>query len=192
MQEKYRIYMDRCLELGASECRIVDVKKDVVFAEWVRLKCQFGCQEYGKHLTCPPHMPDYEFCKNLVLAYTYGLLVKFRTGGPNKSPEDYRNTKNKIRRTLSLLERQLVLDQFYKAFSLHNGPCTLCEICVIEDGKGGGKNILSVCRHHKVARPAMESMGIDVFQTVRNAGWEPSILKSFFEAPTYYGLILIE
>ena len=29
----------------------------VVTAQWVRLKCQYGCSGYGLRLTCPPHSP---------------------------------------------------------------------------------------------------------------------------------------
>ena len=26
----------------------------IVVAEWVRLKCRYGCRACGKHLCCPP------------------------------------------------------------------------------------------------------------------------------------------
>ncbi|HAA86550.1 MAG TPA: hypothetical protein DCE14_09440, partial [Kosmotogaceae bacterium] len=30
----------------------------IVTAEWVRLKCQYGCDGYGRSLTCPPFSPE--------------------------------------------------------------------------------------------------------------------------------------
>ena len=33
---------------------------DVVVANWVRLKCRYGCQAYGRHLGCPPYSPTPE------------------------------------------------------------------------------------------------------------------------------------
>jgi predicted metal-binding protein len=126
-----------------------------------------------------------------VLSYVVGILVMFRCNERIHTPENYRRYKNKVRKTLARVERQLFLDQYYKAFSLHNGPCTLCEECVVKNSDAN-QGTTRMCRHHKIARPSMEAMGIDVLQTVRNAGWEPRILDNFISQPTYYGLILVE
>ena len=47
---------EMALKTGVQEARVID-PKTVVAAEWVRLKCQFGCDGFGKCLTCPPHSP---------------------------------------------------------------------------------------------------------------------------------------
>lgn len=189
MVENLSQYESRCKELGATEARIVSIKETVVLSEWVRLKCQFGCKEYGQHLVCPPYTPDFKTCYDIVHSYETGLLIAFVSQEVNRSPDAYVTEKNKIRRTLSRIERQLILDQYYKAISLHNGPCTLCQTCVLNEPEGHKK---PQCRFHKVARPAMEAMCIDVFETVRRAGWEAKMLSNFFEQPTYYGLVLIK
>lgn len=31
--------------------------KDIVVSQWVRLKCTFGCGEYGRNAACPPNVP---------------------------------------------------------------------------------------------------------------------------------------
>ncbi|MCJ7619933.1 MAG: DUF2284 domain-containing protein, partial [Anaerolineae bacterium] len=36
--------------------------KDIVVAQWVRLKCTFGCGEYGRNAACPPNVPSVEEC----------------------------------------------------------------------------------------------------------------------------------
>ena len=41
------------VELGADAAKTIDTDK-VVVAEWVRLKCLYGCDEPGVHKTCPP------------------------------------------------------------------------------------------------------------------------------------------
>lgn len=187
----YDKYIDRCIELGVSEAKLIKVKDVVKLNEWVRFKCQFGCKDYGQHLTCPPFLPDFRECKEMVLSYSHGILVKFVAKEVNDTEEKYRVYKNKLRKTLARIERQLFLDGFYKAFSLHSGPCTLCDTCVIQSGSDNN-SVRPQCKQHKVSRPAMEAMGIDVLETVKNSGWEPKILQKFHELQTFYGLILID
>ncbi len=38
--------------------------KQVVVAQWVRMKCEFGCPSYGKIASCPPNTPSVEECKH--------------------------------------------------------------------------------------------------------------------------------
>jgi len=47
-------YVARALAAGADEAKIVPVA-NVKTAEWVRLKCQFGCDGFGNGLCCPSH-----------------------------------------------------------------------------------------------------------------------------------------
>jgi predicted metal-binding protein len=49
-------YVELALAAGVSEAKIIPVS-NVVTAEWVRLKCQFGCDGYGNGLCCPPRTP---------------------------------------------------------------------------------------------------------------------------------------
>ena len=187
---KYQPYVERCKELGAEDAVVISVKDVVVIEEWVRFKCQFGCEDYGQHLSCPPYLPEVSVCKNIVNSFDAGILMKFTATEPNTSIEKYRAYKNKLRKTLARLERQLFLEGYHKAISLHSGPCTLCEKCVIHDNPD--PNVVPKCRKYKLSRPAMEAMGISVFDTVKNVGWETKILTNFFDIPTYYGLLLIE
>jgi len=48
------------------------------------------------------------------------------------------------------------------------------------------------CRFPKIARPSMEAVGIDVFKTVRNAGFNIKVLQSIMDTPTYFGMVLVE
>lgn len=40
-------------ELGAIEAKIVP-SHQIIVAHWVRLKCMYGCNDYGKWRTCLP------------------------------------------------------------------------------------------------------------------------------------------
>ena len=55
-------------ESGAS--KFVSIKPaDIVTANWVRLKCQFGCKNYGTKLTCPPYSPSPEDTRKVLDEY---------------------------------------------------------------------------------------------------------------------------
>jgi predicted metal-binding protein len=51
---------------------------------------------------------------------------------------------------------------------------------------------LRFCRFPNIARPAMEALCIDVFQTVRNCGWDSFVLTSRHQIPTYYSMLLLD
>ncbi|MBO3802936.1 MAG: DUF2284 domain-containing protein [Candidatus Brockarchaeota archaeon] len=145
--------------------------KDVVTAEWVRLKCQFGCGGYNQHLTCPPFTPTPSTMRKILDEYEWAILLRFKaTSGVN------------TRETVSRVERAAFLSGFYKAFGLASGPCDLCERCNVKE---------AVCRKPDKARPSMEACGIDVYATARGAGFGINVVKSRDETPTYYALVLV-
>jgi len=45
-----------------------------VTAEWVRLKCQFGCDGFGQRLSCPPNTPAPEQVKRVLAVYRRALI----------------------------------------------------------------------------------------------------------------------
>ena len=80
------------------------------------------------------------------------------------------------------LEKQLFLQGFYKAFGMGAGPCNLCKECAFEEG----------CRKPELARPALESCGIDVFATARRHGFSIDVVRNESDAQHYFGLVLID
>jgi len=48
------------------------------------------------------------------------------------------------------------------------------------------------CRHPERARPAMEACGIDVFSTVKKAGFPLKVVRTTRQCPNYYALILVD
>jgi len=45
-------YCQRAIESGIEGARVID-PQSIVTAEWVRMKCQFGCPGFGVRLCCP-------------------------------------------------------------------------------------------------------------------------------------------
>lgn len=169
-------YIKKAIDSGATVSRIIDTDK-IVTATWVRLKCQYGCSEYGKCLTCPPYSPIPNYTARMLNYYSKALLITYKT-----KPEDEDKTWRQIRELVAELERDMFLDGYYKAFGMGSGPCHLCKKC----------NVKEPCNYPHKARPSMEACGIDVYQTVRNAGLKLEVVKSENLPCTYCSTILIE
>jgi len=163
---KYSKYIELALERGAVEAKIIEASS-IKTASWPRLKCQYGCPNFGASLCCPPHSPTAEEMRRAIDEYSIALLARFTSSeGVNKIPQ---------------IERDIFLDGRYKAFGLKAGGCGLCPKCNLEK-----------CIHPLEARPGMEAVGIDVYETVRKNGFSLDVVKSKKEPYSYFGLVLIE
>ncbi|HNU38736.1 MAG: hypothetical protein BWY13_00300 [Euryarchaeota archaeon ADurb.Bin190] len=173
----------------------------IVVSDWVRLKCRYGCDNYGKHLGCPPFTPTPDETRAVISEYRYAALARFRVAAdPKMAAKQSRRALSssavKVQKTMADLERTAFLAGFYKAFSLSAMPCALCETCVIEEMQKKDQAIFPLdgikCRNKDIMRPSMEACGIDVFKTLTNAGFKPEVLKSTRENAELYGLILLD
>jgi predicted metal-binding protein len=164
--KKYAKYVTRAKELRVKDAKIIPTKS-IVTAEWVRIKCQFGCSGYGHGLMCPPYTPTPEQTRRILTCYNYALLVHV-------------DEMINVSKIVFKIEEELFFDGYYKAFSMGAGPCFLCEKCP------------KFCRHLTEARPSMEACGIDVYKTVRAHGFPIEVLKTKNCKFNFYGLILIE
>ena len=164
---KLKRWAERAVELGAKAARVIPASS-VKTAEWVRMKCRYGCGGWGGCLTCPPHSPTPRETARMLKDYRWAVL--FERG------------RQVGRELAQKLEREIFLDGYHKAFGMTSGPCHLCETCDVASG----------CRHPEEARPAMEACGIDVFGTVRRNGFEIEVLTSESQKGHFFGMVLIE
>jgi predicted metal-binding protein len=154
---------------GVLDARIISPSK-VITAAWVRLKCQFGCDGFGQCLVCPPFTPTPEQMRNVLDDYRRAVLLHCLPDADVKA-------------IAAELERKIFLLGHWKAFGLGAGPCYFCEECNLK-----GKQ----CRHADRARPSMEACGIDVFSTVKKAGFPIEVVRNIRQCPNYYGLVLVD
>ena len=96
-------YVKKARTLGFSRARIID-PVSIAVAEWVRWKCQFGCDGFNTSLMCPPHTPTPEQTRALLAAYRRAILFEARRG--------------RVKATAVALERALFLAGHYKALGL--------------------------------------------------------------------------
>jgi predicted metal-binding protein len=167
------IYCKKALELGVDGVKVID-SRSIVTAEWVRMKCQFGCPGFGMRLCCPPHTPTPEVTRKVIDSYEKAILLHRRLKKGDRSKG--------FNEAVVRLEIEIFLDGYYKAWSMGSGPCGLCKEC---DPNG-------LCKHGYEARPSMEACGIDVFKTARDNGFPIKVVRTHEEERNIYGVILVE
>ncbi|MFC1821636.1 DUF2284 domain-containing protein [Thermodesulfobacteriota bacterium] len=172
-------YCVRAIERGATHAKPVH-PSSVVTAEWVRMKCQFGCPMFDKGYCCPPHTPTPGQTRNLLNSYQRAIL--FHIEAP-KTPERGKSFKEFFE-MLTDLEGEIFKDGFYKAFAFLAGPCRLCKECA--------KSKDMPCLFGNRARPSMEGCGIDVYQTARNNGFYIEPLSERTDTQNQYCLIVVD
>jgi predicted metal-binding protein len=164
--------------MGMDGAKVID-PRSIITSEWVRMKCQFGCPDFGMRLCCPPHAPTPDVTRKMIDSYQKAILLHFKY----QRVKDRDRVKNfNFNATVVRLEIEIFLDGYYKAWSMGAGPCRLCKEC---DPNG-------LCKHGYEARPSMEACGIDVFKTVRDSGLPIEVLRTRDEERNFYGMILVE
>lgn len=201
------VKMNRDLESLLSELKVVheDLRliptEMIVVSDWVRLKCRYGCNNYGNHLGCPPFTPTPSETRSVLSAYRNAVLVRFEAKPDPKATGKHVgralfNSMVKIQKTVAELERTAFLAGYYKAFGMNAMPCALCDTCIIGEMQKKEQAVFDLdsvkCRNKEIMRPSMEACGIDVFKTLQNAGFKPRVLKDCKEMVELFGLILLD
>ncbi len=158
--------------------------QQILVAEWVHLKCRYGCDQYNTNWCCPPATPEPDKVRAILGEYSLALLLV----GSKSCTDFYMNNGRKRagqvrcwKGTISL-ERMLFLEGYYKAFSLVGECCALCKECAWPDD----------CRFPREKRPSVESFSIDVIGTLKNLGTTSKVATHTKETFSYYGIILLE
>jgi predicted metal-binding protein len=195
----------KAFELGASDAKIIPVKK-IVIEDRVVFKCKLGCEKYGKTLACPPHAPTPEEFRKIVSEYHYAVFMKYKThvvgdsdlikylskaDDPSvpaemklKVEKFWSGWKDEMKRLLYIvhdLEKTAAKEGFLLAVGLVSGACQLCEKCNIEKG---------VCIHPTMRRYSEEGVGVNVKATAEKAGIKFTL--PFDKNPETFALLLIE
>lgn len=153
----------------------------IIVARWVRMKCQFGCPEYGTNVACPPHNPPVEDCERFFSEYREAVIFHFAKVAPD--PAERKPWSKEINRRLMELERAVFLLGHHKAFMLPMGSCPQCEECT-------GKP--EECRIPGSARPTPEGLAVDLFSTARSVGYPLEVLTDTGQSMNRYAILLIE
>ncbi len=165
---------------GFEDFRWID-PAEIAVAQWVRMKCLYGCGEYGRAGTCPPNTPPVEECKRFFLDYSTAAIFHFEKSVAR--PGDRHAWSRRLNLKLSALEKDVFLSGFVKAFMLFMDSCTLCRPCA------GSRD---ACKKPFIARPSPEAMAIDVYTTVLRAGYPIEVLRDCRQSMNRYALLMVK
>jgi predicted metal-binding protein len=186
--EKLRELVDLALECGAGEAMVIDAAA-VLLDPRVRLKCLIPpCYMSGQCGHCPPHGYSLEETRQRLSGYTRGVFFRV--------PVDSRFIASPLISD-ALIEHRM--DDRSDLWGVGLSYVLVVQIAVLLEKKAGEiglratgftagdcKDILCFfhshcmalisekkgCRHPDLARPSMESCGMDVFTMAARAGWE--------------------
>jgi len=164
---------------GYSDFKWIDPKK-IVISQWVRMKCTFGCRNFGKSGCCPPETPSVDECERFFHEYQDAVIFHFEK--KVKKPEDRHAWTATINKKLLELEREVFLAGNRKAFLLFMDSCELCKECAASRRD---------CYNKKGARPAPEAMAMDVFATVEAVGYPIEVLTNYKQAMNRYAFLMV-
>lgn len=166
-------------EHGYADYRWIDPKQ-IIVRQWVRVKCMFGCGEYGHTACCPPHTLSVAECERFFHEYEHAVIFRFcRTV---EKPEDRFAWTRKVNTGLSRLEREVFLAGYERAFLLFMDSCCMCRECT------GNRE---ACQNPRMARPAPEAMAVDVYSTVRQFGYPIAVRTAYDQEMSRFAFLMI-
>jgi len=204
-KSKLDFLKDLALELGAAEAKIIPAD-EIVVENRVVLKCRVGCKEFGKTLMCPPYAPSVDEFRKSLSEYSYALVFKLKSqaeataevakllskneNNPSLTEEmkekiqdfwaSWKAEKKELVKKICALEKAAMNRGYTLALGFTTGSCMICDECNLEE---------KICTHPTEARYSAQAVGINVLQTLENAGMP--IPVPFNKTPESFGLVLI-
>ena len=204
-KSKLDFLKDLALELGAAEAKIIPAD-EIVVENRVVLKCRVGCKEFGKTLMCPPYAPSVDEFRKSLSEYSYALVFKLKSqaeataevakllskneNDPSLTEEmkekiqdfwaSWKAEKKELVKKICALEKAAMNRGYTLALGFTTGSCMICDECNLEE---------KICNHPTEARYSAQAVGINVLQTLENAGMP--IPVPFNKNPESFGLVLI-
>jgi len=156
---------------------LVDLAKLIITPK-VRMKCMYGCENYGKMKKCPPtDTLSPEECQKYLTQYRKAVIVRF-------SPERDQTPPPNNQALLLELERIIFLADFPFALAIFPHHCVMCKECKLGEP----------CKFPMKSRPSISSLCIDILGSLQGLGIIQQILED--KTPNtdwfYIGLVLID
>ena len=204
-ESQFNFLKDQALELGATEAKIIPAN-EIVVENRVVLKCKIGCTNFGKTLMCPPYAPSIDNFRKTLNEYSYALVLKFKSqakatpevasllskeeNDPSLTVEirekirafwdSWNNDRKEVLTKLRILEKAAMNKGYTFALAFTTGSCIICDKCNVEQ---------KLCIHPTQARCSAQAVGINILQTLKNAGMP--MHYPFKKSPESFGLVLL-
>lgn len=165
---------------GYTDFKWIEPEK-IVVSQWVRMKCMYGCGEYGQTASCPPNVPSVSEGERFFREYREAAIFHFEK--KVDKPEDRHAWTKRVNAKLSRLEREIFLSGYERVFLLFMDSCSICSECT---------GLREKCKEPRLARPSPEAMAIDVYATVRQVGYPIEVLSDYSQKMNRYAFLMIE
>ncbi len=174
----------KAIEQVIKKSGITDFKwinaQDIMVANWVRIKCTFGCSDYGLAV-CPPNTPSVAKCKAFFTEYSQAVLIRFNfMADRDNYPSGY---SKQLTLKLLHIEKEIFWLNYPKTFMFNQTCCGICKECV---------SIRTDCKNLTQSRPSPEAFAVDIFSTAKNAGYEIKVIKQKRSEINRFALLMIE
>lgn len=168
MEDKYQDLLDRSVELGAYEAKLIHTDQ-IVFDPRSHLKCRFGCNRWGRYWTCPPNLElPLEMFMEAFQRYEKAIIIK--------APDP------KVGQDVAVaIEKEAMLNHG-SDFAFAMALCVQCEECAYPDP----------CLHPHLARPSMDAYGVDIGKTLEPLGFKVEFDKEGKLLPAWYCMVLLD
>lgn len=153
----------------------------IVVSQWVRMKCRFGCGEYGRNASCPPNLPSVGECEAFFREYSRAVVFHFKKSV--RSADELKKWVKALHAHLVRMEKEIFLMGFHKAFVLLVDSCSLCGECSASRES---------CKNPKLSRPTVEALAVDVYKTVRAIGYPIEVKSELVQEMDRYAILLLE
>jgi len=178
MDTLQNLLIEKCSELGLKAYPLE--VKNIPVENRIRLKCSYGCPDYGKSLSCPPHVMEVDEFRKILNEYNKALLL---IDEHKISPECYplNNwsclSKKSFHKMIEI-EHLAFHQGFIFSLLMRPGPCNECDTCNEK------------CKKPQLCRFPPEAVGINIAKTLDDmdrklAFCEDSVTKCI-------GILLIE
>lgn len=171
--------VDSILDTAGFPDRKWVAPSSMTVSQWVRVKCMFGCPDYGRNASCPPNVPSVSECRELLSEYSHSVLIHLVCDVPAEARKEWCRANH---RALLDAEKQIFLGGCERVFLLSFDNCNLCDECV---------PLPSDCPLPYTRRPTMEAFAIDVYSSVRHHGYSVSVKKDPNETADRFALMLV-
>jgi predicted metal-binding protein len=175
--------------------------------EVMRLKCQIPtCWGFNSSPFCPPHTATAEETRSVLADYTWALLLSIpRPGNGGESYPELIDHVNGVKEIVGRTEVEAQYSGFLDAMGFTGGPCTLCGMFSDEwtrEMRRGNEapscplmsEDFRLCLHFYHGRPTAQAVGMDMYLTAKNVGWEqhlqapPPVTKGPMDWPCLPGV----
>jgi len=161
--------IQKALQLGVSDVRLIDAARIRVEDDLARLCQEPACPGFGRGAGCPPHVMAPETFRRLLDRFPRALVFKFDVPTEVLLGDGRLEVARRVHETAAALEAYAPAKGYRAARGLAAGSCRaiFCadeQTCRVIAEKGA-------CRHPDKARPSISGLGVNVFELARTLGW---------------------